>query len=86
MGKSPILYAAVNNLSIALNSLIHLNIASINVEDQNQNTVLMYILLAEPFDRKFAKKIVEVSHADVNHVDLYGRSILIKLVKLKKKK
>lgn len=46
----------------------------------------MYILLAEPFDRKFAKKIVEVSHADVNHVDLYGRSILIKLVKLKKKK
>ena len=46
----------------------------------------MYILLAEPFDRKLAKKIVEISQADINHVDQYGESLLIKLVKLKKKK
>ena len=40
---------------------------------------------AEPFDRKLAKKLVDEWQADVNHVDLLGRSLLIKLVQEKKR-
>lgn len=40
----------------------------------------MHVIHAEPFDRKLAKKLVDVHGADVNHVDCNGKSILVKLV------
>ena len=43
----------------------------------------MHVLMADPFDRKLARRLVDEWHADVDHVDLYGRSLLIKLVKAK---
>ena len=45
----------------------------------------MHVLSAEPFDRKLAKKLVDEWEADIDHIDIYGRSLLIKLVKAKKK-
>ena len=45
----------------------------------------MHVLSAEPFDRKLANRLVDQWEADVNHIDIYGRSLLIKLVQEKKK-
>ena len=45
----------------------------------------MHVMSATPFDRKLARKLIEEWHADVNHVDQNGCSILIKLVQEKKK-
>ena len=45
----------------------------------------MHVMSATPFDRKLARKLIDEWQADVNHVDLNGCSILIKLVQEKKK-
>ena len=44
----------------------------------------MHVLDAKSFDRKLAIKLINEWGADVNHIDSYGNSILIKLVKEKK--
>jgi len=44
----------------------------------------MHVLDAQTFDRKLARKLIMEWGADVNHIDSYGNSILIKLVKEKK--
>ena len=45
----------------------------------------MHVLEAETFDRKLAIKLINQWGADIDHIDSYGESILIKLVKLKKR-
>lgn len=80
------MYAAKNNFHKALKPLIALNSSSINQEDNNQKTILMYVMSAQVFDRKLANELIEECQADVNHVDMFGRSILIKLVIERKKR
>ena len=46
----------------------------------------MYVLRKEPFDLDLANQLVDHYNSDINHVDSYGDSILIKLVKMKNKK
>lgn len=41
---------------------------------------MMHVLQADPFDRRLADRLVDEWEADVDHIDIYGRSILIKLV------
>ena len=84
-GQTPVMFAAKNGYHEALNALIELNSTSINQEDKQQRTILMHVLSAEPFDRKLANRLVDQWEADVNHIDIYGRSLLIKLVQEKKK-
>jgi len=48
-------------------------------------TILMHVLSAEPFDRNLANKLVDNWEADVDHIDIFGKSLLIKLVEEKKK-
>ena len=74
------MFAAKNGYHEALNALIELNSTSINQEDNQQRTILMHVLQAEPFDRRLADRLVDEWEADVDHIDIYGRSILIKLV------
>ena len=53
------MFAAKNNYHKSLGSLIELNSTSINQEDNNQKTILMHVMSAEPFDRRLAKKLVD---------------------------
>ena len=45
----------------------------------------MHVLESHNFDRKLATKLIKYWGADVDHIDSYGESILIKLVKQKKR-
>ena len=45
----------------------------------------MHVLSSEPFERKLANKLIDEYFADVDHIDLFGKSLLIKLVKMKKR-
>lgn len=83
-GLTPVMYAAKNRFHQALNSLIELNSTSINEEDNSCKTILLYVLEAEPFDRKLANRLIHEYGADVNHIDQYGTPLLIKLVQQKK--
>ena len=80
------MFAAKNNHQTALNVLVLLNSDSINEEDKNCMTILMYVLLTnndnEGFNHKLAKRLIKRG-ADVNHIDANGNSLLIKLVQLK---
>ena len=84
-GQTPVMFAAKHKYHKALNSLVELNSTQINQEDNEQKTILMHVLQAEPFDRKLANRLVDVWKADIDHIDLKGRSLLIKLVKDKNK-
>ena len=79
------MFAAKNRFHTALNSLVSLNSTSINQEDNEYKTILMHVLEADPFDRRLANRLVDEYGADVNHIDQHGISLLIKLVKSKKK-
>jgi len=79
------MFAAKHRFHQALNSLIELNSTSINQEDNNQMTILLHVLHAEPFDSKLAQRLIDEYGADLNHVDMHGNPLFIKLVQNKKK-